>query len=238
MREFVCFYDYNPQRKTLTPEPDVLGFRKWTPRYPYYCRLPRFGKNLVLEDWSEDGPLLHTFIWNGMKPILTKTEPYVFEDELKVSAKNLVGEWRWVGKDVPELSQYFGNSFGAGNPYNNQSTQFNQPPPNYGGGYGNYGPQNAGQFGGAQQNPQPNYFANNNTSGKSRTTAGILAILIGGLGVHYFYLGKALPGIVYLLLCCTGIPAILGLIQGIIMLTMTDEQFYNKYVNTTSSFPF
>ena len=149
------------------------------------------------------------------------------------------GMTQWQkAKDVPELSQYFGNSFGAGNPYNNQSTQFNQPPPNYGGGYGNYGPQNAGQFGGAQQNPQPNYFANNNTSGKSRTTAGILAILIGGLGVHYFYLGKALPGIVYLLLCCTGIPAILGLIQGIIMLTMTDEQFYNKYVNTTSSFPF
>lgn len=101
--EFVCFYDYNPQKKTLTPEPDVLGFRKWTPRYPYYCRLPRFGKNLVIEDWGEDGPLLHTFTWNGMKPVLTKTEPYVFEDELKVSAKNLVGEWRWVGKDVPEL---------------------------------------------------------------------------------------------------------------------------------------
>lgn len=137
-----------------------------------------------------------------------------------------MAQWQ-KAKDVPELRQYFGSSFNAGNPYNNQSTQFNPPPPNFGGGYGNYGP-----------NPQPNYFADNNTSGKNRTTAGILAILLGGLGVHYFYLGKALPGIVYLLLCCTGIPAILGLIQGIIMLTMTDEQFYNKYVNTTSSFPF
>lgn len=74
-------------------------------------------------------------------------------------------------------------------------------------------------------------------SGKDRVTAGILAILIGSLGVHYFYLGKTMPGIVFLLFCCTGIPSVLALIQGILMLTMTDEQFDQKYVSTESSFP-
>jgi len=101
--EFVCFYDYNPKKKTLTPEPDVLEFREWTTRHPYYHRLPRYGKNLVIEDWGEDGPLRRIFTWDGMKPVLSKTEPYIFDDELQVSAESLVGEWRWVGKNVPEL---------------------------------------------------------------------------------------------------------------------------------------
>ena len=60
-----------------------------------------------------------------------------------------MAQWQ-KAKDVPELSQYFGASpFTVRNPYDNQATQFNQPPPNYGGGYG-YGPQYAGQFGGGQ----------------------------------------------------------------------------------------
>ena len=84
----------------------------------------------------------------------------------------------------------------------------------------------------------PNYMVNNNTSSKSKTTAGILALLLGGIGIHYFYCGKPLPGLIYLLLCWTGIPAILALIQAIMMFTMTEEQFNYKYVNTPSSFPF
>ena len=68
-------------------------------------------------------------------------------------------------------------------------------------------------------------------------TAGVLALLLGGLGIHYFYLGKSTGGIVFLLLCCTGIPSLLAFVQGIMMLTMTDEQFLQKYVYTESSFP-
>lgn len=69
-----------------------------------------------------------------------------------------------------------------------------------------------------------------NTSGKSKTTAGILAILLGGLGVHKFYLGQTGKGILYLLFCWTYIPAILGVIEGITYLTSSDEKFYSKYV--------
>ena len=43
----------------------------------------------------------------------------------------------------------------------------------------------------------------------------ILAILLGGVGVHKFYVGKWGMGILYLLFCWSGIPAIIGLIEGI-----------------------
>lgn len=42
------------------------------------------------------------------------------------------------------------------------------------------------------------------------------AILLGGLGAHKFYAGKAGQGILYLLFCWTYIPSLLGLIEGIV----------------------
>jgi TM2 domain-containing membrane protein YozV len=66
---------------------------------------------------------------------------------------------------------------------------------------------------------------------KSRVTAGILAILVGGLGVHKFYLGKIGMGILYLVFCWTGITAVIGLIEGILYLTKTDDEFQSKYVS-------
>nr|WP_240418128.1 TM2 domain-containing protein [Paenibacillus periandrae] len=66
-------------------------------------------------------------------------------------------------------------------------------------------------------------------SNKSKSTAGILAILLGGLGVHHFYLDNVVLGIVYLLFCWTGIPSIIGLVEGIVYLTSSDQSFNRKY---------
>ena len=64
-----------------------------------------------------------------------------------------------------------------------------------------------------------------------RTTMGIIAILIGGFGVHKFMLGNTTEGIIMIVLtCCTGTGSIIGLIEGIIYLTKTDEEFYQTYV--------
>ncbi len=63
---------------------------------------------------------------------------------------------------------------------------------------------------------------------KSRVAAGIFAILLGDLGVHKFYMGKIGMGILYLLFCWTGIPAFVGLIEGIIYLTESDEKFATR----------
>lgn len=60
--------------------------------------------------------------------------------------------------------------------------------------------------------------------------AGILAILLGGLGVHKFILGYTKEGIIQLILgFLCGVGFVIGLIEGIIYLTKTDEEFYQTY---------
>ena len=64
---------------------------------------------------------------------------------------------------------------------------------------------------------------------KSKIAAGILAMLLGGIGIHKFYLGQIGWGIVYLLFCWTGLPAIWAFIDGIIILCSKTENFELKY---------
>ena len=79
--------------------------------------------------------------------------------------------------------------------------------------------------------PQPVYYSAINPAWpvKSKVVAGILALLLGGLGIHKFYLGKIGMGILYLLFCWTGIPAIIGFIEGLIYLCSSDENFQLKH---------
>ncbi len=66
---------------------------------------------------------------------------------------------------------------------------------------------------------------------KDKIVAGLLAIFIGGFGVHKFYLGNIGMGIVYILFAWTLIPAIIGFIEGIIYLSFSgdDDEFTLKY---------
>ena len=64
---------------------------------------------------------------------------------------------------------------------------------------------------------------------KSKVAAGVLGILLGGIGIHKFYLGKIGMGILYICFCWTGIPAIAGLIEGITYLCSNDENFQLKH---------
>lgn len=64
---------------------------------------------------------------------------------------------------------------------------------------------------------------------KNKVVAGVLGILAGGLGVHKFYLGQMGWGIMYALFCWTGIPSFMGLVEGIIYLTMRDEEFARRF---------
>jgi TM2 domain-containing membrane protein YozV len=71
----------------------------------------------------------------------------------------------------------------------------------------------------------------------SKLAAGICGILLGSLGIHKFILGYTGPGIIMLLvtvLTCgfgTVITGVIGLIEGIIYLTKTDEEFVRTYVD-------
>lgn len=71
------------------------------------------------------------------------------------------------------------------------------------------------------------------SSGRSRGIAALLAIFLGGIGVHKFYLGKA-SGIWYLLFCWTIVPAIIGLFEGFGYLFMSDGDFARKHGGTTA----
>lgn len=64
---------------------------------------------------------------------------------------------------------------------------------------------------------------------KNRIAAALLAIFLGDFGIHKFYLGKPVQGIIYLIFCWTFIPGLIGFIEGIIYLMMSDKSFEKKY---------
>lgn len=73
--------------------------------------------------------------------------------------------------------------------------------------------------------------------------AGILAIFLGSFGIHKFVLGYQKEGLIllittivgYILFCVAvgffvvAITGLIGLIEGIVYLTKTDEEFYQTY---------
>lgn len=75
---------------------------------------------------------------------------------------------------------------------------------------------------------------------EKKIPAGVLAILLGSLGIHKFFLGYPIPGIIMLLgtliggwFTCGVAPAVMGvigLIEGIIYLTKSDSDFYMTYI--------
>lgn len=62
--------------------------------------------------------------------------------------------------------------------------------------------------------------------------AGLLGIFLGSLGVHKFYLGYTKEGVIQLVITVVtcGFGSILGLIEGILYLTKSDDEFVSTYV--------
>lgn len=69
-----------------------------------------------------------------------------------------------------------------------------------------------------------------------KLTAGLCGILLGYLGIHKFILGYKAAGIIMLLITVLSclvlalIPSVIGLIEGIIYMTKSDEEFYETYI--------
>lgn len=78
-----------------------------------------------------------------------------------------------------------------------------------------------------------------------KIAAGICGILIGAFGIHKFILGYTQEGVIMLVVSLVGIVfscfvipivlsfamGIIGLIEGILYLTKTDEEFVEAYIN-------
>lgn len=66
--------------------------------------------------------------------------------------------------------------------------------------------------------------------GKNKVLAGVLAIVLGFLGIHHFYLGSIGSGVICIVLNCTLVGgSIIGLVEGIMLLIMSDEEFDARY---------
>ena len=80
-------------------------------------------------------------------------------------------------------------------------------------------------------------------AGSRKIVAGVLGILLGSLGIHKFYLGIKQPAIIMLAVTLVSyalfwlvVPmfaawaiGIIGLVEGIIYLTKSDEDFHQTY---------
>lgn len=65
--------------------------------------------------------------------------------------------------------------------------------------------------------------------GYSKSTAILLALFLGGLGFHRFYLGQTVMGLMYLLFSWTFIPMFVAFIEAIVFCFMSDETFEQTY---------
>ena len=64
---------------------------------------------------------------------------------------------------------------------------------------------------------------------RSRTLAGVLALLCGTIGVHKFYLGEWKKGILFLLFFWTGIPGVLSVLEGAHLLGSDGDEEEPEY---------
>jgi TM2 domain-containing membrane protein YozV len=91
------------------------------------------------------------------------------------------------------------------------------------------------------QPPAPLYGQPQNQDWKAagadkKIVAGILGIVLGGLGIHKFILGYQKEGLIMLLVsvlsCFTlaGVMHVIGIIEGIMYLTKSDEEFVRTYI--------
>jgi TM2 domain-containing membrane protein YozV len=87
-------------------------------------------------------------------------------------------------------------------------------------------------------NPYPQYPPHNpySDAASKKLAAGLCAIFIGSLGIHKFILGYTTAGVIMILVsfltCGVGaiVMHIISIIEGIIYLTKSDEEFYRLYI--------
>lgn len=82
-------------------------------------------------------------------------------------------------------------------------------------------------FGGPGDDADPSLLPEKERRHKG--AAALVALFLGGLGIHKFYLGQTGQGVLYLLFCWTFIPALLGFLECLVYLTTSQADFDAKY---------
>jgi TM2 domain-containing membrane protein YozV len=68
---------------------------------------------------------------------------------------------------------------------------------------------------------------------RTKTNALLLCFFLGGIGGHKFYLGQTGVGIFYLMFCWTFIPAMVAMLECVMLILMSEDEFNRRY-NFTS----
>jgi TM2 domain-containing membrane protein YozV len=66
-------------------------------------------------------------------------------------------------------------------------------------------------------------------SSKNKYVAAFLAFFLGFFGIHHFYLRRNALGVLSIIFCWTGIPAIIGIFEALYYLLMSEKSFNAKY---------
>lgn len=64
---------------------------------------------------------------------------------------------------------------------------------------------------------------------RERWIAVLLAFFLGFIGIHKFYLGQPLWGVLYLVFSTTGVPAFIAFFEGLYYIFMGYDDFHAKY---------
>ena len=64
---------------------------------------------------------------------------------------------------------------------------------------------------------------------KNKNLAAALAILLGPFGAHHYYLGSTTSGLLLLMLSCFCVGWVVSLVEGVMLLVMSDSEFDAKY---------
>ena len=123
-------------------------------------------------------------------------------------------------QNISQPQQYVSQAYGQ------QPQQYVQPVP--------YGQQQYAQQNLYGQQPQQyvqqtQYIGDPSWPVKSRAVAAVLAALLGGIGAHKFYLGKWGWGLLYLAFCWTYVPSVLALIDFVLLICRSEEDFMQRY---------
>lgn len=66
---------------------------------------------------------------------------------------------------------------------------------------------------------------------REKVIAGALALLLGWMGAHRFYRGESRRGLLYVLFFWTGIPGLIGFVEGIRYLVMPVDDYHEQYMH-------
>lgn len=66
---------------------------------------------------------------------------------------------------------------------------------------------------------------------RSRVRAGLLGLFLGFTGAHHYYLGSSAAGLLLLATSCCGVGMVVGMVEGVMLLVMSDDEFAEKYIH-------